>query len=179
MRKLKQPTKRNHKTLIWSLTLGIYLLIVLAFFIPTLNVPKEYDFSFLPRLNAILNSLTFVSLLTAYFAIRRKKITLHRNLVFTALTFTSVFLTSYLLYHFTVPSTEYGGGGHLKALYFFILITHICLAALVVPLALITISRGLNMDVVRHRKIARWVMPIWLYVSLTGVIVYVMISPYY
>ena len=174
-----QPTKRNHKPLIWGLTIGINLLIVIAFFIPAVTLPKEYDFSFLPRLNALLNSLTFVSLLAAYFAIRKKKITLHRNLVFTALTFTSVFLCSYLLYHFTVPSTEYGGTGLVKGIYFFILITHISLAALVVPLALITISRGLNMDVARHRKIARWVMPIWLYVSLTGVIVYLMISPYY
>jgi putative membrane protein len=82
-------------------------------------------------------------------------------------------------YHYLTESTSYGGGGPLKYVYFFILITHILLAIVIVPLALITVTRGLNMQVEKHRKIARWTMPIWLYVSLTGVLVYLLISPYY
>jgi putative membrane protein len=90
-----------------------------------------------------------------------------------------MFLLSYLLYHFTTPSTKYGGDGILKYIYYFILITHIILAIITVPLASISIGRGLNMEVALHKKITRWAMPIWLYVSVTGVIVYLLISPYY
>jgi len=171
--------KRDYKKLIWTLSIGINLLIGLAYFVPTLAMPKEYDFSYIPRLNAILNGLTFLSLLAALFAIKNQKIILHRNFIFAAFTFTGIFLGSYLLYHFTTPSTSFGGTGMIKSLYLFILITHIFLAAIIVPLALISTARGLNRDIEKHKKIVKWVMPIWLYVSFTGVLIYIMISPYY
>ena len=171
--------KRNYTKAIWILSIGINLLIGLAYFIPTLSLSQDYDFSYIPPLNATLNGLTFLSLIAALIAIKNKKITLHRNLIFASLSFTGIFLGSYLLYHFTTPSTSFGGTGMIKVIYLIILITHIILAALIVPLALISIARGLNMKVEKHRKIAKWVMPIWLYVSLTGVIIYFMISPYY
>jgi putative membrane protein len=177
MAKINQAT--NYKPIIWSLAITINGLVAVAFFLPELQLLKKYDFSLLPSLNAILNSLTFVSLLIALIHIRNKNINLHRSFIFTALFFTSLFLLSYLLYHYSTPSTHFGGTGIVKNLYYFILITHIILAVLVVPLALFSIGRGLNMEVGSHRKIARWTMPIWLYVSLTGVVVYFMISPYY
>lgn len=176
---ITKQKRKNYKPLIWTLTLAINGLVTIAFFLPDIESLKQYDFSFLPKLNAILNSLTFFSLLIALYAIKQKNIKRHKNFVLLALFWTSVFLVSYLLYHFSTPSTKFGGQGIIKGIYLFILLTHIFLAAIIVPLALITIGRGLNMEISKHRKIARWTMPIWLYVSLTGVIVYLMISPYY
>lgn len=171
--------QRNYKPVIWVLAIAINGLISLAFFLPKTSSFKGQDFSKLPLINAIFNGLTFLALLIALFAIRRKKIRLHRISVLLAFSFTSLFLLSYLLYHFSTPSTKYGGEGILRGVYFFILFTHVFLAALVVPLALLTIALGLNNKISRHRKIAKWTMPIWLYVSFTGVIVYLLISPYY
>ncbi|MBM4166363.1 MAG: DUF420 domain-containing protein [Ignavibacteria bacterium] len=170
---------KNYKPLIWTLTIAINSLIAIAFFLPDIDLLKRYDFSFLPLLNAILNSLTFISLIIALFAIKQKNIKIHKTFIFLALFWTGVFLISYLLYHFSTPSTKFGGQGLIRYIYFFILMTHIFLAAIIVPIALITIGRGLNMEVPQHKKIARWTMPLWLYVCLTGVIVYLMISPYY
>jgi putative membrane protein len=170
---------KNYKPLIWLLAIGINGLIIFSFFLTDKTTFARYDFSFLPLLNAIMNGATFILLLLALFAIRQKNIKLHRNFIFLAFGCTSVFLLSYLLYHFTTPSTAYGGHGIMRFIYFFILITHILLAIITVPLALISIGRGLNMEVTLHKKITRWSMPIWLYVSSTGVIVYLMISPYY
>jgi len=171
--------QKNYKYLIWVLTIAINGLIALAFWLPKITVLSGHDFSKLPLLNAILNGLTFCSLIMALYAIRRKKIPLHRTFVFLAFLFTSLFLFSYLLYHFSTPSTKYGGGGVLRAIYFLILVTHVFLAALIVPIALLTMAFGLNNKIDRHRKVARWAMPIWLYVSSTGVIVFLLISPYY
>ena len=176
---MEATSNRNRTLLIWVMTLAINGLVVLAFYMPQPEFLQGKDFSVLPAVNAVLNSLTFLFLLFSLIAIKQKKIQLHRNLVFAAFSSTALFLLTYLLYHFSTPSTPYGGEGIMKGIYLFILLTHILLAAAIVPLALFTISRGLNMDVKRHRKIARWTMPLWLYVSLTGVIVYLMISPYY
>lgn len=175
----RTATTKNYKPLIWTLTLAINGLIAIAFFLPDIELLKRYDFSFLPKLNAILNSLTFLSLIVALIAIKQKNIKRHKAFVLLALFWTSIFLVSYLLYHFSTPSTKFGGEGIVKGIYLLILLTHIVLAAIIVPLALISIGRGLNMEVSKHRKIARWTMPIWLYVSSTGVVVYLMISPYY
>jgi putative membrane protein len=171
--------KRNYTPIIIILTVAIISLVTIAYFSPRLELFKGYDLSFLPLINAVLNSITFIALVFALLAIKRKNIKLHRNLIFTALSSTALFLVTYLAYHFNAPSTKYGGTGILKGIYLFILLTHILLAIVIVPLALISVGRGLNMQVEKHRKIARWTMPLWLYVSLTGVLVYIMISPYY
>jgi len=171
--------QKNYTPLIWALSIAINLLVALAFFLPKLTLPEGYDFSYIPHFNAVINSFTFTCLLTAFIAIKNKNIKIHRRFIFSALFFTCIFLGSYLLYHFTMPSTKFGGQGIIRYIYFFILLTHIVTAALIVPFVLITIARGLNMDVARHRKIARKVMPAWLYVSSSGIVVYLMISPYY
>ena len=161
------------------LSIAINGLIVLAFFLPEISALKRHDFSRLPFFNAVLNGLTFFSLMIARFAIHRRNILIHRTFVFLAFAFTSLFLFLYLLYHFSTPSVKYGGDGILRGIYYFVLLTHIFLAALIVPLALLTMAFGLNNQIKQHRKIANWTMPIWLYVSFTGVVIYLLISPYY
>ncbi len=129
----------------------------------------------LPALNATLNGISAVLLVIAFVFIKRGNVTWHRRTMLTAFGTSALFLTSYLIYHANIGSKPYGGTGAMRTLYFAILIPHILLAATVLPLALITLSRGLKMDVARHRKIAKITLPIWLYVSVTGVIVYAML----
>ncbi|MCM3731907.1 DUF420 domain-containing protein [Fictibacillus nanhaiensis] len=176
---MAETKQRNYTPLIIGLSIAINVLVAILFFLPEYKGEITFDVTLLPRLNAIFNSFTFVFLLAALYFIKQKNITLHKRFIFAAFTSTAFFLLSYVTYHYLTESTSYGGGGPLKYVYFFILITHILLAIVIVPLALITVTRGLNMQVEKHRKIARWTMPIWLYVSLTGVLVYLLISPYY
>lgn len=176
---MKETKQRHYTPLVVTLTIAVNALIVVLFFMPKLGDFDHLDLTFLPLMNAIFNSFTFVFLLGALFAILKKNIRLHRGLIIAAFTSTAFFLVTYVTYHALAESTPYGGEGVLRSIYFFILLTHIVLAAAIVPLALVTAARGLNMNVEKHRKIARWTMPIWLYVSLTGVLVYVLISPYY
>lgn len=163
-------------------SLIIFLSIVIPIAVATLYVlPKTETklFSFLPLLNACINGTTFLVLCFALIAIKKKNIQLHKNLMWSALVLSTLFLMSYVLYHATTPSTSFGGEGILKTIYLFILLTHILLSAVVVPLVLITFSRALAEKFDKHKKIARITMPIWLYVTLTGVLVYILISPYY
>jgi putative membrane protein len=171
--------KRDYTPLIIVLSVSITLLITLAFYAPAPKSLQQFDLSFLPLLNAVMNAGTFIALLVALWAIKNKKTLLHRNSILLALSFTGVFLVSYLVYHFSTEPTSFLGVGAIRNIYFFILISHIVLAVVSVPLALVSVARGLNMSVARHRSIARWTMPIWLYVSLTGVITYILIAPYY
>jgi putative membrane protein len=161
-----------------ALTVIINGVILALLFVPQMG-DSQKDYTYLPLFNAILNGFTFVFLSLALFMILRKNMIWHRRFIFAAFTTTALFLVTYLTYHALSESTSYGGDGWLAGVYYFILITHIVLAAVIVPLALFTLARGLQMKVPAHRKLARWTMPLWLYVSLTGVIVYVMISPYY
>jgi putative membrane protein len=176
---MAETKQRNYTPLIIGLSIAINVLVAILFFLPEYKGEITFDVTLLPRLNAIFNSFTFVFLLAALYFIKQKNITLHKRFIFAAFTSTAFFLLSYVTYHYLTESTSYGGEGPLKYVYFFILITHILLAIVIVPLALITVTRGLNMQVEKHRKIARWTMPLWLYVSLTGVLVYLLISPYY
>jgi putative membrane protein len=117
-------------------------------------------------------------MLGVYF-IKNKKRQAHKTVMLSAFTLSVLFLLSYVLYHSQAPATHYGGEGIIKIIYFFILITHIILAACIVPLALFTLLRAWRSEFVKHKAIAKWTFPIWLYVTITGVIVYFMISPYY
>lgn len=175
------PRQRNYNSLIWFLSIFIVGIILGTYLLPnsTDNTIWGMELTVLPMLNAILNSFTFIFLLIALIMIKKKNIKLHRRFIIAAFVTTFLFFISYLTYHSMAGSTNYGGDGAMMYMYYFVLITHIVLAALIVPLALITLGRGLNMKVEKHRKIARWTMPLWLYVSFTGVLVYLMISPYY
>lgn len=171
--------ERNITTLIILTAIIINALIALLFFLPKQNEDIPFDITILPRLNAIFNSFTFIFLIAAFYFILKKNIKLHRNFILAAFTSTALFLVSYLTYHSLAESTTFGGEGMIKIIYYFILISHITLAPIVVILALLSLFWGLTYNIKKHRKIARWTMPIWLYVSLTGVLVYIMISPYY
>ena len=129
----------------------------------------------LPALNATLNATTAVLLVTAYLLIRRRRIAAHRATMLAALAVSAAFLVSYLVYHAQVGARPFPGRGWIRPVYFAILITHTVLAAAVVPLALVTLARGLRADFTRHAHLARWTLPVWLYVSVTGVLIYVML----
>ena len=133
------------------------------------------DYTVLPALNATLNTISTVFLSLGWMFIRRGEIAPHRACMLSAFATSALFLISYLVYHANVGSVPFQGQGALRIVYFTILITHIILAALILPLALVTLSRALSRRFDRHRAIARWTLPIWLYVSITGVITYVML----
>lgn len=171
--------KRNYKPLIIILTIIINGVVVLLSRIPPVEGFDLFDVRILPMMNAIFNTFTFFFLLIALVAIIKKNVTLHRRFIYAAFITTTLFLVTYIGHHLLTTSTPYGGDGWLKGVYYFILITHIVLAAVIVPLALTAVARAWNGENERHRKLARWTMPLWLYVSLTGVLVYLMISPYY
>jgi uncharacterized membrane protein YozB (DUF420 family) len=133
----------------------------------------------LPLLNASLNATAGMLLVLGYVLIRRGRVRLHRASMIGACVVSTLFLTSYVIYHANVGSKPFPGRGPIRVVYFVILITHVILAAMVPPLALITLTRGLRSRFDRHVAIARWTFPIWLYVSVTGVIVYVMLYRLY
>lgn len=128
--------------------------------------------SSLPAVNALLNGTSTLLLLTGYFFIRRKRIAAHKTAMLSAFVLSSLFLASYLYYHYHHGSTLFPGQGWIRPFYFTLLISHIVLAATILPLALITLARAWKGDFARHRRIARWTLPLWLYVSVTGVVIY-------
>ena len=133
------------------------------------------DVSSLPALNATLNSASAILLACGWVLIRRRRIAAHRACMTGAFLVSTAFLVSYVIYHMHAGSVPYTGTGLRRPVYFFILITHIILAAAIVPLALITLGRALRGRFAAHARLARWTLPIWLYVSVTGVVVYVML----
>ena len=133
----------------------------------------------LPALNAILNASSAVLLATGYVLIRRGRRDAHKRCMLLALTTSALFLTSYVIYHANAGSVRFAGTGAIRTVYFAVLIPHVILAATILPLALVTTARGLRSDYGRHVRIARWTLPVWLYVSVTGVIVYVMLYHLY
>ena len=135
--------------------------------------------SFLPRIYATINGITAVVLVAGVLAIKNGKRQLHKQLMTTAIALSVAFLVMYVAYHMTTDSTKFGGDGMIRNVYFIILITHILLSIAVIPLVLITYVRALAEKFDKHKKIAKITFPIWLYVAVTGVVVYLMISPYY
>lgn len=131
--------------------------------------------SYLPTLNAALNSASALLLVAGYLCIRNQKVLAHKLSMLSAFTTSALFLVSYLIYHFQVGSVPFQGQGWIRRLYFTILISHTILAAAIVPLVLLTLVRALKGNFDRHKRIARWTLPLWLYVSVTGVVVYWML----
>ena len=138
-----------------------------------MQIPPQY--AIFPALNATLNGISALLLITGRWLISRRRIAAHRAAMISALTASTLFLISYLYYHAHVGSVPFRGQGWVRPLYFAILTTHTILAAVIVPLVIITLSRALRERFDRHRAIARWTFPLWLYVSVTGVIIYVML----
>ena len=138
-----------------------------------------FDKKELPFFNAVFNSLVFISLIYAYRAIRQKKVEAHRRMIYLAGFLSTLFLLNYVFYHMISESTKFGGEGLLKGIYLILLLTHVLLAIVSFPFILYTAFLGHTMQVENHRKMTRYVFPVWLYVAFSGVMVYIMISPYY
>ena len=137
------------------------------------------EISELPAVNATLNAVSAVFLLAGYLLIRRGHRDLHKRCMLAALTSSALFLTCYVIYHANTGSRPFPGHGVARVVYFSILITHVLLAVTILPLALTTAARGLNAQYDRHVRIARWTLPLWLYVSVTGVVIYLMLYQLY
>lgn len=173
-------SEKNIFRIIFSVSLIVLVLVIVLNrkILPRPEIPPSFIYV-LPKLNAIINATCTILLLTSFYFIRRKKIQIHKRLNITTFFLSALFLISYITYHYFADETKFPADNPLRPLYLTILTSHIILAALVLPLILISFYRGLNMQVAKHRKIVRWTFPIWLYVTITGVIVYLMISPYY
>ena len=166
----------KHKSIIVILSLLIPLVVALLYEAPKVG---GFEIDFLPKVNAIINGVVFFTLIFAIKSIKNGKKDLHQKLIYLALILSTIFLVSYVIHHTTHDSVEYEGEGLLRYFYWFILLSHIILSAVIIPLVLITLSRALKENFEYHKKIAKITFPIWLYVSATGVVVYILISPYY
>ncbi len=143
------------------------------------RLPNVEPLSFLPPVYASINGLTALLLIIAVWAIKNGKRQLHQNLMTSCIALSLVFLAMYVAYHMTSDSTSFGGEGFIRYVYYFILISHVLLSIVIIPLVLHTYARAYLKNFERHKKLARITFPIWLYVAVTGVVVYLMISPYY
>jgi putative membrane protein len=170
-----EQKKEPYKKLIITLSVVIPVAVAVLFGV---KIPG-YDFSFLPPIYATINGITAVLLIAAVVAIKNGKRVLHERLIKICMLCSALFLVMYVLYHMTSDSTPYGGTGPIRYVYFVILISHILLSVIVIPFVLFSYVRALSGNFARHRKLAKVTFPIWLYVAVTGVIVYLMISPYY
>lgn len=169
--------------LLAKLTRASWLVSVLVFSLVVVMGRYKLDIGmglpWLPPLHAILNTLVAISLLVAVLAVKKKNITLHRRAIGFAVAFSVVFLLSYVAYHGTQEEVRHGGEGIIRVIYLCILASHIILAAISLPFILITLSLAYTNHYQRHRKMARWVFPLWFYVALTGPVCYLMLRPYY
>ena len=171
----------RYKIILGALGVVVPLLVAVIFYYKGLFKIAGADayLRSLPAVNAVLNSLTAVALLTGFYFIRQKNVLAHRASMSTAFVLGSLFLLSYVAYHSQVDSTRFDGTGTVRMVYFLLLLSHIGLAVVTVGLVLFTLYFALTGQYTKHKRIARWTFPVWLYVSVTGVIVYFMISPYY
>jgi len=168
--------EKKYSRLIVILSIAIPLLVTILFGV---KIPSVEPLIFLPHIYATINAITAVILISAFIAVKNKKITLHKRLMTLAIILSALFLILYVAYHMTSDSTKFGGEGTIKYVYYFILITHILLSIIIIPFVLITYVRAITNNIERHKKIARITFPLWLYVAITGVLVYILISPYY
>ncbi|MGJ1212537.1 DUF420 domain-containing protein [Sphingobacterium multivorum] len=172
--------EKKYSKWIWLLSIVIPIVVAILF---TVNLQKlGYDvkpLTFLPPIYAAINGITAVLLFWAVAAIKKGNKPLHERLIKLCIACSLAFLAMYVAYHMTSIETKYGGEGILRPIYFFILITHILLSIIIIPFVLFTFVRGISGSYERHKKLARITYPMWLYVAVTGVIVYLMISPYY
>jgi len=172
--------EKKYKGWIWTLSIVIPLAVAALFGVNLRKLGYDVEpLSFLPPIYATINGLTAVLLFVAVTAVKRGNRKLHERLIKLCMVCSSLFLLMYVAYHMTSDSTPYGGDGVMRYVYFFILITHIVLSIVIIPFVLFTFVRGIAGAYERHKKLARITYPMWLYVAVTGVVVYLMISPYY
>jgi putative membrane protein len=164
-----------YQKLIIALSIIIPLAVAILFKVKI----EGFDFSFLPPIYASINGVTSILLLLALIAIKNGNRRVHETIMKVCIALSAAFLVMYVAYHMTSDPTAFGGDGFVKYTYYFILLTHIILSIAVIPLVMFTFVRALSQNFDRHRKLAKITFPIWLYVAITGVVVYLMISPYY
>ncbi len=162
----------------WIILLSVAIPVAVAVLF-MVRLPNVAPLTFLPPIYATINGLTAVLLVCAFVAIKKKNSALHERLMKSAIFLSCVFLVMYVAYHMTSDPTPYGGTGFMRPLYYFILVTHILLSIGIIPLVLITYVRAISKHFADHKRIARITFPIWLYIAVTGVVVYLMIAPYY
>tara|TARA_B110000438_G_scaffold265446_1_gene278789 strand:- start:215 stop:754 length:540 start_codon:yes stop_codon:yes gene_type:complete len=162
----------------WIILLSIAIPVAVAILFG-IRIPNVASLNFLPPIYALINGVTAVLLIFALVSIKQKNIVLHQRLMKFAIALSVIFLGMYVAYHMTSDPTTYGGEGLIRNIYFFILITHIILSIGIIPMVLITYVKAISKLFEDHKRIARITFPIWLYIAVTGVIVYLMISPYY
>ena len=178
---LPASLQKNDKTARWlilTVSFVVFAAVVLLSRIK-LDVQLGFDEHLFAKINAIINSVVSLLLVIGLITVKRRQYALHRKVMIAAIILSSLFLISYICHHLFTGDTKYGGTGSIRYFYFFILITHIILAAVILLFILYTAYRGLTAEWPAHRKLAKITWPVWLYVSVTGVIVYLMISPYY
>ena len=173
---MSKPGELKYKKIIWVLAIAIPVAVVLLFLV---RIPNVEPLNFLPPIYATINGVTALLLIVAYWAVINKKLTLHERLMKISIFLSVVFLVMYVAYHMTSEPTPFGGSGNIKYLYYSILTSHILLSIFIIPMVLITYVRAITKVFDKHKKIAKITFPIWLYIAVTGVIVYLMISPYY
>lgn len=180
MRQVSSAEEKKYNRWIVVLSIVIPLVVAALFGINLRKMGFDVEpLTFLPPIYAAINALTAALLIVAFVAIKRKNIRLHHTLMTVCIGCSALFLLLYVAYHMTSDSTPYGGEGAIRTVYFFILITHILLSIVVIPFVLLTYVRAITNNIERHKKIARITFPLWLYVAISGVLVYLMISPYY
>lgn len=178
---LPATLKKNDRAARWlilTVSFVVFAAVVLLSRVK-LEVELGFDEHLFAKMNAVINSIVSVVLVLGLIAVKQKKYALHRKLMISAIILSCLFLVSYICHHLLTGDTKFGGEGAIRYVYFFILITHIILAAVILPFILFTAYRGLTGEWVKHRKLSKITWPVWLYVSITGVVVYLMISPYY
>lgn len=180
--------------IIIALSIAVPVIVAVLFFVSPPDIQHNLDLGFFPKFHAFLNSLTAILIAAGVILIKNKNVTYHRAAMLAAFLLSTVFLVSYVTYHgLSEGSTKYGDinadgmldaaeaakAGMMRYVYYFILLTHIVLAALILPLILFTFSKALTGKIAQHRKLAKWTFPLWMYVAVTGVLVYFLIAPYY
>lgn len=173
-----QKDDKLARVLIYIVSAVVFIAVVILSQIE-LKVDLGFNVHIFATINAVINSIVAILLVAALIAVKKANFMLHKKLMLTAIVLSTLFLLSYIAHHLLTGDTKFGGQGIIRFFYFFILITHIFLAAVILPFILFTAYRGLIAEWPGHKKIARITWPIWFYVSVTGVIVYLMISPYY
>ena len=165
------------------ISLSVIIPIAVAFLMLFPNVfhiaSENYDFSSLPFFHAVLNGSTAILIFTGFVLIKNKKTELHKVTMLSAFSLSSIFLVSYVISKITNEPVPFGGEGMIRDIYFFILISHILLSIPVLPLALFSIYRAMTGEIEKHKSIVKWTFPIWMYVSITGILVYLLMHPYY
>ncbi|ESU20068.1 hypothetical protein FCR2A7T_14780 [Flavobacterium cauense R2A-7] len=177
---MENAVEKKYNKWIVVLSVAIPLVVALLFGVNLRKLGYDVEpLSFLPPIYATINAITAVLLVAAVWAVKNGKRSLHERLMKTAIACSVAFLGMYVAYHMTSDSTKFGGEGIVKYVYYFILVTHILLSIIIIPFVLITYVRAISNSFERHKKIAKITFPLWLYVAVTGVVVYLMISPYY